>query len=62
MYIHPVYIHNLLYHGTKKLLMVRMWVDQRVLPWYSYNITQWQVVIPWLVSSYTMVARVVNAR
>ena len=25
------------------------WVDQRVLPWYNYNTTQWLVVIPWLV-------------
>ena len=37
-----------LYHGA--------WVDQRVLPWYNYNTTQWLVVI------YTMVARGVNAK
>ena len=28
-----------LYHGV--------WMNQRVLPWYNYNTTQWLVVISW---------------
>ena len=44
-----------MYHGA--------WVDQRVLPWYNYNTTQWLVrSYTMVVSSYTMVARGVNTR
>ena len=45
-----------LYHGV--------WVDQRVLPWYNYKLLQYHSVAGnyTMASSYTIVARGVNAR
>ena len=34
-----IYIYMYMYYDA--------WVDQRGLPWYNYNTTQWLVVIPW---------------
>ena len=43
-----IYIYIYLYHGA--------WVDQRVLPWYNYNTTQWLVITVYLSGySYSLV-------